>query len=462
VLTDTARRPTDALRFVAGGLAVSLGLFGVLRLGWIEAHALLPLTRGQATLAGAVFGAPALPVEATLACSGADALALCLAAVLAYPVAWRARLAGAGAGVTLILLLNTVRIGTLGRAAASPYLFNALHYYVWPALLTLAIAGYVLAWMRLADRRSHRPSVPASPDEGAPGLDSGAGSPRVHALRPSRRFVVLTIAFVLLFSAAGPLYLESAVVLAMAGFVARAAAAMLGTAGVTAHAAANVLWTSRGGFMVTQECISTPLIPVYLAAICAYAPTWRRLLIGVAGAVPLFLALGILRLLVVALPSALSPLFFVHAFYQLLLGGLLVVLAALWRRRGAAALGYAIAGMFAGCAFAALAGPLYTRLVLHYAGAPAADPQGAIALLPAFQGGLYLALGVAAVAGVGWRRFAAGFAVLVVLQTVGLAAWQAMASHANLIAPVPEVRALAIVVPVVIFGVVANVATIRR
>ena len=44
-------------------------------------------SRVQAAQAARLFGAPALPVEATLACSGADAIALCLGAVLAYPVA---------------------------------------------------------------------------------------------------------------------------------------------------------------------------------------------------------------------------------------------------------------------------------------------------------------------------------------------------------------------------------------
>ena len=125
--------------------------------------------------------------------------------------------------------------------------------------------------MRLADRR--------------PAPDDSERAPREPALAgrlpPSRRFVVLTAAFLLLFVAASPLYLESAGVLALAGFIARAAAAMLGIVGVSAHAAANVLWTPRGGFLVTQECIATPLIPVYLAAVCAYSPTWRRLILGV-------------------------------------------------------------------------------------------------------------------------------------------------------------------------------------
>ena len=64
--------------------------------------------------------------------------------------------------------------------------------------------------------------------------------------------------------------------------------------GMTNAHAANVLWTPRGGFLVTQECISTPLIPVYLAAVCAHSTTWRRLILGVLAAAPLFIALGIL------------------------------------------------------------------------------------------------------------------------------------------------------------------------
>jgi len=65
-------------------------------------------------------GAPVLPVEVTLACSGADVIAICLGAILAYPVPWRRRLAGAAGGLALILCLNTLRIATLGQVAPSP------------------------------------------------------------------------------------------------------------------------------------------------------------------------------------------------------------------------------------------------------------------------------------------------------------------------------------------------------
>jgi exosortase/archaeosortase family protein len=447
VLTDTTRGPTAAFKFVLRAAMGSLGFFGLLRLGWTEAHAVLPFTRVQAGIAAGLFGTPALPVEATLACSGADALALCLGAILAYPVKWRTRLAGAAGGAALIIGLNILRIGTLGRVAASPVWFTTLHVYIWPAVLTLAIVGYVFAWMRLADS-----PLPVAPAPVSPLVARSVP-------QPSRRFVFLTGAFLVPFLAASPLYLESPGVFALAGFIARAAAATLGMLGVSAHATANVLWTSRGGFLVTQECISTPLIPVYLAAICTYSKTRRWLVLGFLATLPLFIALGVIRLMVVALPGAVSsPIFFVHAFYQLLLGAVIVFLAALWRHGGRAAPGHALGGVAVGVLFVLLLGPFYTRAITYQAGAPLDDPQGAIALLPAFQIALYLALWAAAFVAAGWRRFLGGFAILGLTQTAGLLALHALAAHSGLTAHVRDVRGWAVAGPVLIFAAMVNVA----
>jgi exosortase/archaeosortase family protein len=436
VQTDTAPHLTDTVKFALRAAAWSLGFFGLLRLEWFATHVLLPITRAQGAVAAGLLGTPAMPIEVTLACSGAEALALCVGTILAYPVKWRARLLGAAGGVALILSLNTLRIGTLGQAAASPHWFNTLHLYIWPAILLIAIAMYVFAWMRFADR--------------APRV-----SPDGWHLQPTRRFIVFTLAFLAVFAAAAPLYLESARVLALAAFIARAAAATLSVAGVTAYAASNVLWTPRGGFLVTQECISTPLLPVYLAAICTYATTWRWRVLGTAAAIPLFIALGIARLLVVALPDmAASPLFFVHAFYQLLLGAVVIFVAALWRHGRGTAVVHAAAGAAVGILFVYLLGPLYTRAIGHDAVRTLDDPQGAIAFLPAFQIALYLALWVAAFAAVGWRRFVAGFAVLGLTQSAGLLALQSLAIHAGVTAHVRDVRGWAVAAPVLIFAAV--------
>jgi exosortase/archaeosortase family protein len=445
VRTDTDPGLTDASKFALRVGAWSLGLFGLLRLSWIEAHAVLPLTRAQGGLAVGLFGEPTSPIEVTLACSGTDALALCLGTILAYPVTWNARLAGAAFGTAIILSLNTVRIGTLGLAAASASWFNTLHIYIWPAVLMLAIAAYVFTWMHFADR-----------------TPSPLTTKRPAAPQPSRRFIVLTVALLVVFIAASPLYLGSAGVLALAGFIASAAAAILAIGGGNATAAANLLLTPGAVVVVTQECISTPLIPIYLAAICTYSSNWRWLSLGVLATLPLFVALGIVRLLLLALPfMAASSMFLVHAFYQLLLGAVVVCLAAMWRHGGRPALRHASLGVLAGTVVVLVLGPVFTRVIPYPAAGPLDDPQGAIAFLPAFQIGLYLALWVAAFVAVGWTRFVAGLAVLGLTQTAALLVLQALASS-GIAAHVRDIRGWAVAGPVLVFAAVVNVARTRR
>jgi len=456
VPTDAVHpRNHQALSFAVSGVAWSLGLFSLLRLRWLEAHAVLPFTQLQGLIAERAFGTPALPIDVTLACSGADALALCTGAILAFPAPWRQRLAGAAGGIGLILLLNTTRIGTLGQAAASPAWFSALHLYVWPALLMLTIAGYVFGWMRFAEGRRHgrphapRATTPAHPDRPATFV--------------SRQFILLAVAFLVIFTAVSPLYLRSGAVLALASFITRTAATLLTLLGVESVAAGNVLSTTRGAFLVTQECISTPLIPVYFAAAIAYcrSPIGRAL--AILWAAPLFVALGVARLLVVAIPPALigSPIFLIHAFYQVLLGGVVVFVAAAWRHgAGATAWRRALAGALLGTAFVYLPGPAYTRTLTAFAtDLRLDDPQGALALLPAFQVGLFIALALAVFAVGRWRPILAGLVVLGISQIAGLAALDVMAAHAGLTPQVRDVRAWALAGPLL---VVAAMVTYDR
>ncbi len=443
MLTATRSWPTSSIRFVLLGIAISLGVFGLLRVSWVETHWLLPLTLAQAGLAVRLFGAPSLPIDVTLACSAADAMAMCLGAIFAYPAQWSRRAAGAAGGLAIIIAINVLRIGTLGNAAASPSWFNALHLYVWPAALTLAIAGYVLFWMRTA------------------GGIQPVATPRIaEQPRLSRRFVILAGVFLVIFISATPLYMNNAAIIAVAAFVARSAAAILSVAGVPAFAVGNVLWGPHGGFMVTAECVVTPLIPIYLAAVFAYSSNWKRLSLGIAAAAPLFVALGIMRLLVVAFPDSIaSQAFFVHAFYQLLAGAAIVFGAAYWRHRDRRALGFGISGVGAGALFVAFAGPAYLRLIASVAGMPLDDPQGAIAFLPAFQTGLYFALWIAACSSEGWKRFAGGLAILVVAQVASLFALNSLAAHTWVTI---AVRGWALAAPVAAFAAVMRLGRPRR
>jgi hypothetical protein len=335
--------------------------------------------------------------------------------------------------------------------------------------------------MRFADRRHSVPAAVGAPARSADefvGPTSSNPAARVltslrrfarpfhgltktdgtHLLTP--RFVLLTAGFLVLFAAASPLYLKSAGVLSVAAFIASAGAFALRLLGVQAAASANVLSTSRGAFLVTQECISTPLIPVYFAAVLAYSPSWGRRALAFVAAAPLFVGLGIARLLVVALPPVVgSPLFLIHAFYQLLLAAVVVLVAAFWRHgAGAIAARRALLGGTLGCLFVYLLGPFYTAALasVYAKGAPLLDPQGAIALLPAFQVGLYIALFVAAFLVVNWTSFVAGLALLALSQVAIFASVELLGRHAGLTPEVRDVRAWALAGPLLL--VVAIVA----
>ena len=191
-----------------------------------------------------------------------------------------------------------------------------------------------------------------------------------------------------------------------------------------------IIRTAHGGFIVTQECIFTPLIPLYLAAALA-APMGRGRRTAMLVATPaVFFALGVSRLLVLAVPAAVigSYTVAIHAFSQTLVAVLLVSVGAVRTagagRRGAARAAVAVAlGAVAGVAAAPVLGTVVGGAVeglqslSGHAGHAFADDQGAWAILPAFQVGLFTALWIA-VAGGGrsWRRALAGLGGVVLVQ----------------------------------------------
>ena len=264
--TDPPTRPPDpssgVLRFALTAGAWFIGLFGLMRLGWVERQLLVPFAQLQERVADQLTGAPTDAVYVDASCSGGDAMALCLGAVLAFPAPWSARLRGVGVGLLVIAAFNIVRIGNLSLVAVYPSLLDILHVYVWPAILILVAVAYVYAWMR----RQMGPAV-----HGA-GSDPGAAW---HG--PARRFLLLTVVgTAAYFAAAGWVY-ESALLRTLGGWVAMTSAGILAALGVSATAAGNVVRTTHGAFIVTQECIATPLIPVYVAgALAVPFARWQR------------------------------------------------------------------------------------------------------------------------------------------------------------------------------------------
>jgi len=427
------RRPE--LRFVGSALAIAVGLVGLFRIPWVQRELLIPYALVQQRVAGWALGLEKLPVVVNFSCTGADVMALCLAAVLAFPAPLAARLRGAAVGLLLISVLNTARIGTLSLAVGDRALFDRLHLLVWPAILIIAVSLYVFSWMR-SQRRS-----PAA----APGGTALAAP-------PVRRFALWLVALTTLYVAAASWYLDSAWLRGAAAWATVAGAGLMRLCGVSSTVAGNLLTTANGSFVVTTTCIATPLVPVYFAA-------------------------------VLALPAGLVPshVIAIHAFNQLVFAALLVAAAATWSargaglrgvgaaaRRGSAALGVGLAvGVALGApwtwALDVLAGA--AQGALGHGGHLFADPQGALRLLPAFQLGLFAALAWAArerLAG-GWRRAALAAALLAAAQLPLVVAVGELVVHARLEPHVRDLRAWAVLAPVVaVFALAGGFGRLRR
>ena len=420
------------LRFTLVTGAWFVGLFGLMRLPWVERVVLTPFAGVQQRVADQLTGAPSDLVYADASCSGGDPLALCAGAIFAFPATWGARLRGAAVGFTLITAVNVVRLGNLSLVAEDKALLDLLHVYVWPAVLILVAAGFVYGWMGRQGFADGGPGAAPGDGTGAGGGVEVASFGGLALGDAARRFLLLAALLVAGYFATAPFFYESAFVDVVAGWIAVTGGVILAAAGTTAAVSGAVIRTAHGAFVVTQECIFTPLIPLYVAAALAAPMGWGRRTAMLVATPAVFFALGVSRLLVLAVPAAVIGSYSVaiHAFSQTLVAVLLVAVAAVWTasdgRRGGARAAVAVAlGALAAFAAAPVLGAVVGGAVgglqslAGHGGHAFADEQGAWALLPAFQVGLFTALWIA-VAGGGrsstWRRALAGLGGVVLAQ----------------------------------------------
>ena len=254
----------------------------------------------------------------------------------------------------------------------------------------------------------------------------------------------------------------------LAGWVALTGGAILTAGGTETTVMGAGLFTPHGGFLVTQECVFTPLIPVYLAGVLAAPLTpWRRAA-ALAATPVIFFAVGVSRVLVLAVPLAVVGNYEVaiHGFSQTLVSVLLVIAAAVWTagngRLGATRAAVAVgAGVAAGFAAAPVMGLLLGGgaaglQALIGLGHPFVDEQGAAAVMPAFQFGLFAALWAAVAGRAEWRRALAGAGVLAASQLVVAFLVGEMAQHGGFNPHVALIRAWTVVVPLVLVWFLAR------
>ena len=297
----------------------------------------------------------------------------------------------------------------------------------------------------------------------------------IAANTPLARFLATAAVAVAAYAALTPVLYHSTLLYTPGRLVTTAAARILTAAGGT-HVSASgiVLTTPTGSFFVTPECVATPLMPLYLAAVLSLPRTWGRRLLGLVAFGPVFVALLVARLLTVSLPPVAdaSPLFITHGFHQWVLGALLVGVASA-RRPGAA--GFVRPAARATMILAALvavswvAGRSYAVLVTAGSAVLSrvvpsvlvslwaqGDLQGALLVLPVYQLALFLGLWTA---WHGRRRFAramVGVVALYASQVMLLVVLGALNVQSGADLPALFLRAWAVAAPLVLAAALAR------
>ena len=441
---------SPGLRFVVTAVVFSISLFGILRIPFVEQYLLLPFTKAQHGLACRIGGDPGAPIAVGLSCSAADVIALCLGFVLAFPVSWRKRITGAALGLIVIAAVNTVRIATLSHAVRDSDWFDLLHLYIWPGVLLVVVSVYVFLWMNRALRQETAIKTPRS--------DARA---RLSWSRPSVRFATFTLLFVAVFVGTSNWWMHSESVTTVANWVAATGAFFIRLMGGEATVAGNAIRTTNGRFLVTPECIMTPLIPAYFAAVLALPLPHGRRALYLLAAFPLFFVLGAARLLVLAFPTRVigSHLIAIHGFFQIVLAIVLVLIAVVLttpQPRSPGKLTRQIAfALIAGTLTAVVLALTYNRVLfstvswlraaLGHGGHDYMDPQGALLMMAPYQLGLFVALWLAWVPHGSTRRFCIGAIALALSQFIVLLALGEWFAHTNVVPHVAAIRAWSVI-----------------
>ncbi len=138
-----------------------------------EEEILAPVANVQAAISGTILsalgqvvyvngnvlrgngGAGAVALEIKKGCDAVEATALYMAACLAFPVAAQARAVGVALGISVIFVMNVLRIVTLYLVAvyANDW-FHTAHVDLWPALILVEAIGLWVLWARSSRKRS--------------------------------------------------------------------------------------------------------------------------------------------------------------------------------------------------------------------------------------------------------------------------------------------------------------------
>jgi exosortase H (IPTLxxWG-CTERM-specific) len=152
------------IRFLTIFVLILGGGFTLLSVNAVNDRVVEPFTAGVARVSGfclklidstvemqgTVIRNPRFAVNIKNGCNGVETMIIFLAAVLAFPASWAARLAGLAIGILAIQLVNLLRVVALFLTGVHfPDFFDSSHTVVWQ---TVVILFGVVLWVFWANR----------------------------------------------------------------------------------------------------------------------------------------------------------------------------------------------------------------------------------------------------------------------------------------------------------------------
>lgn len=158
-------------RFIVVFVLVLLALFTLEMLTPVQEQVIVPFTGLLASLSASLivpfdssviaygkilqFGDSGFAVSIEAGCNGVEATIVLIAAVIAFPGSWRARLIAIGLGFLAVQAMNIVRIISLFYLGDwNLDIFSWVHLYLWPVLIMLDVLIVFIVYLRYLSNRS--------------------------------------------------------------------------------------------------------------------------------------------------------------------------------------------------------------------------------------------------------------------------------------------------------------------
>ncbi len=156
-------------RFVITFALILVALFSLEMLNPVQEHLVVPFTGLLAKISAALvspfddtvlaygkvlqFSDTGFAVSIEAGCNGVEATIVLIAAVIAYPASWKARITAIGLGFLAVQALNIVRIISLFYLGDWDLdIFSWVHLYLWPSLIMLDVLVVFIVYLRYLSR----------------------------------------------------------------------------------------------------------------------------------------------------------------------------------------------------------------------------------------------------------------------------------------------------------------------